>query len=127
MTATQKLNAAERFFFEHAGYSYDPKTQTAEQGRLDCAKVMAAAEALFQEVEACCNWAFRVGADHDCSAEDGEPRFDMRIEDADGRCRALLGGIDDGGTTYSRIVRANLACELLADMREALAAEDKVA
>lgn len=41
---TQDLTAAERFFYEHAGYSYDPKTETAEDGRVRCARELAIAE-----------------------------------------------------------------------------------
>ena len=32
------------FFFTHAGYSYDPKTETPEQGRAKCAQRLAEAE-----------------------------------------------------------------------------------
>lgn len=27
------MNKQEQFFYDHAGYSYDPKTETPEQGR----------------------------------------------------------------------------------------------
>lgn len=41
---TEQLTEQERFFFDHAGYSYDPKTETVEQGRERCARELAAAE-----------------------------------------------------------------------------------
>jgi hypothetical protein len=44
---TRKKNprkGAEEFFYEHAGYVYDPKTQTAEEGRRATAKALANAE-----------------------------------------------------------------------------------
>ena len=33
------------FFYEHAGYSYDPKCETQNQGRRRCARGLAKAEA----------------------------------------------------------------------------------
>lgn len=33
-----------QFFLKHAGYSWDPKTQTPMQGRIQCARRLAAAE-----------------------------------------------------------------------------------
>jgi hypothetical protein len=36
--------SAEDFFYEHAGYSYDPATQTQEEGRRASARALARAE-----------------------------------------------------------------------------------
>lgn len=38
------MNLREKFFYNHAGFSYDPKTETPEQGRARCAKLLAKAE-----------------------------------------------------------------------------------
>ena len=32
------MTKQEQFFYDHAGWSYDPKTETPEQGRERCAK-----------------------------------------------------------------------------------------
>lgn len=38
------MNATERFFYDHAGFSYDPETETSEQGHARCARELAQAE-----------------------------------------------------------------------------------
>lgn len=38
------MNAAERFFYEHAGWSYHPETETPDMGRARGARRLAAAE-----------------------------------------------------------------------------------
>ena len=45
MTPTQTLTADQQFFFDCACHSYDPRTETPEQGRTRCALDLAAAEA----------------------------------------------------------------------------------
>lgn len=43
-TPTKTKQTPEQFFYEHAGYSYDPLTETPEQGRQRGATVLAQAE-----------------------------------------------------------------------------------
>lgn len=43
-TGLLPLTTEEQFFYANAGYSYDPLTETPEQGRQRCARVLAAAE-----------------------------------------------------------------------------------
>lgn len=38
------LTDSEQFFYDNAGYSYDPKIKTTEEGRVRCARDLAAAE-----------------------------------------------------------------------------------
>lgn len=40
----ESLTPQERFFYTHAGYSYNPPTETKEQGRIRCAIALARAE-----------------------------------------------------------------------------------
>lgn len=42
------MNEAEQFFMRHAGWSYDPETETPEQGMIRGARQLAAAEARFK-------------------------------------------------------------------------------
>ncbi len=39
-----ELTKAEQFFYDNAGWSYDPKVETSDEGKVKCAKVMAQAE-----------------------------------------------------------------------------------
>lgn len=132
------LSRPARFFFEHAGYSYDPKTQTADDGRAECAEALAEAESVLLEAMRC--------ADVGCQWENDDPELlgyrkrnpwtpneemdgtDFRRSceqvciwhrNEDGRCTYLasLGGITDATQAYRRVVRAELALEALADLR----------
>lgn len=63
-----KTLTAEQFFFENAGYSYNPATETEAEGRLRCARQLAQAEA----------WAQAEGLEYvweddpDCTEDDFE-------------------------------------------------------
>ena len=126
MKPTQTLNKGERFFFDNAAYSWNPKKQTPEQGRTECAKRLFEAEQAYHDAEAYASVTFRIGPDADgCDPDDDNPghRYVMWIEDGDGRCRASLHGIDDDGAVYSRVVRAELALDIIDELRELYAAE----
>lgn len=92
------------FFYDNAGYSYDPKTQTEDEGRMECANRLALAEAFAQEA----------GIDFeqvDDDAENGEPRYGCRCVQLP---HVALWGIDvDDSDPYWRIVKAELAAELV--------------
>lgn len=47
MTTTTTTDAV-AFFYDHAGYSYDPVRETAEEGRQRCARDLAAAESAYR-------------------------------------------------------------------------------
>ena len=109
------LTKDEQFFYDHAGFCYDPKTQTAEQGQTECAQRLAAAELAFMRSDARCEWA----DDSDSAAEmrhEGEP-FDTCeycvIRTADGTHLASLHAITDASPNYRRVVRAQLAFECI--------------
>src|SRR5437868_9324767 len=42
--ARKQLTTDQFFFYQNAGYSYDPKTETADKGRIRCAVELARAE-----------------------------------------------------------------------------------
>lgn len=136
MKTPDTLSEAAQFFYEHAGFSYDPKTETPEQGRARCAQHLAEAENLFLA-------AVRV-ADVGCAWEDDPQGFDdyradkkagrladgikkpktieiafiwHRDEDGGETLLASLGGVWDAGTDYRRVVRAELALECADELR----------
>lgn len=120
-------NAAYHFFMAHAGYSYDPKTETPMQGRMRCAKELA-----YHEQRACeagasflwepdpeitsANWI----NDNEDGGRNNAPwsTWLCVARDANGEIFASLGGIDFGrdgspwSDPYRRVVEAELACEL---------------
>jgi hypothetical protein len=111
--------AAYHFFLKHAGYSYDPQTETPLQGRIRCAKTLAAAER--RAHDAGCSFEWRVD-DIDSSDFDDSPEpwalWVCIARDANGNVFASLGGVDFGrdkepwGDPYRRVVEAELAAEL---------------
>lgn len=113
------------FFYANAGYSYDPKTQTAEEGRLECAKALAAAER--ERVERGYRVAWEDEPDPYMSFGDGEAEayeageiivLQGTLFDEDGEVLASIGGVSvpsETGTNdrYLRVVEAELALEAL--------------
>lgn len=108
------------FFLRNAGYSYDPKTQTKQQGRAAAARKLAKAErdarALGYSFEWRDDWA--VG-DH--AKEYGEAYANGGPETCEsclmlnstGEVMQSLGCIDDATRDYRRVVEAELALEEL--------------
>lgn len=121
------MNTNEQFFYENAGWSYDPKTETSEQGRQRCAKLLAQAEA----------WAKSNGVSYEWSKDDitnkdalapgifpiaaSEPGPEYRLDQVlcyhHGEIIGSLGGIDFGygvhrsQSDYKRVVEAELVID----------------
>lgn len=113
--------AAFYFFFKHAGFSYDPKTETPKQGRAKCARALAKAErdaaALGYTFEWSDDWTVRDHAKEYSSEAypNGNPDTceSCICRDADGTAVASLGCIDDATREYRRVIEAELAQEAL--------------
>jgi hypothetical protein len=108
----------EQFFYEHAGYSYNPKTETPEQVRRKCARALARAEAKASRL----GYSFKWDIDDVDSSEwsDGKPPYEQWYciaYDRKGQVIGSLSGIDFGrngkpwGDPYRRVVEAELALE----------------
>lgn len=76
---------AYQFFLEHAGYSYDPQTETAIQGRRRCARNLAFAEAWARAEGLVYEWQ----DDPDCTEND----FDFPEDKAHVREHGAVGCI----------------------------------
>lgn len=116
--------AAVAFFREWAGYSYDPKTETAAEGRERCARRLAEAEAWLSSQPHAIDWQEDQDADRSfLKRSDRRPLFFcvVRVPNPDGPGEwdsAALGGIDLGPTgsecpEYQRVVVAELADQLI--------------
>lgn len=110
-----------QFFLRNAGFSYDPKTETADDGRRRHARDLANAERRGARAELSFGWS--IDPDNDSSEWCDEPpayeQWACVCRDANGIAVASLGGIDFGrdGLPYSdpyrRVVEAELAQEAL--------------
>jgi predicted metal-binding protein len=111
-----------QFFLKHAGYSYDPKTETQIQGRRRCARSMAKAEREASEQGYTFKWSDDpdgcIGCD--CGAEDCDCSTGSEHEtlvciavDGTGEYKASLGAICKPSREYRRVIEAELALESL--------------
>lgn len=109
-----QMTRAERFFYTHAGYSYDPKTESEEQGRSRCAKQLAWAERYAQLN----GWSYEWKDDDVPWDADGpEPRYLLGciLRNASGTVLASLWhiGLNRLNDPYRRVVEAELALEAM--------------
>lgn len=112
-----KYAAATAFFVEHAGYSYDPNVETAEEGKARTAETLAGAEAWAVEFDVTFTW------EPDWSVGDHVAEFGEAYTEQPDTCEvccawwggeviASLGCIDDASDAYRRVIEAELAAEV---------------
>lgn len=131
--STAAMQRAISFFYENAGYSYDPKIETAESGRRKCAEQLAHAEREASRLGYWFIWDIDsdiMSSDWIDADEDGGANRDPWITwqcaivehvPGSGQPRTIgsLGGVDfgrDGSpetSDYSRVIQAELAHEAI--------------
>jgi hypothetical protein len=106
-----------QFFYEHAGYGYNPKTETPEEGRMRGAKSLAAAERLASEHGVQFEW-YQDGLTNREWTDEGEEYQTWACRMIyQGETLDALGGVDFGqdgspwGDNYARVVEAELALQ----------------
>lgn len=122
-----KMTKAEQFFYDNAGFGYDPKTETEEEGKVKCAKALAKAEAFATEQGWSVTWE-QSGEQYGWQGETfdvitkpgfkGETfdGYDAALYDEDGHFLGSIGGVTFAkntptGDPYKRVVEAELALE----------------
>jgi hypothetical protein len=133
MRPVQKLTRDQRFFFDHAGYSY-PVGSDPATGRTACACRLADAEETLLQAMRRANVAMvwehdDIGARYYRKRPEDTP--DHRMEGSDWRytCElaaivngetvlASLGAVLDADANYRRVIRAELALECLEQLQE---------
>jgi hypothetical protein len=115
--ARKQLSPDELFFFENAGWSYDPKKESAQVGRMSCARDLAKAEKIAEQL----GWEVEWEWDNDI--DDSWMSPEEQAKDHEWLCARLmdgntvleaLGGIVDADANYRRVIEAELAAEALA-------------
>lgn len=118
------LSPAAAFFYEHAGYSYDPKIETEDEGRIRGAQELANAEDWAKE-----NWVSYSWADDHEGMRDHQWDFVLETEEVPETCEEVymyldsemvgyLGCIDDASPEYRRVIEAELASEYISTIPE---------
>lgn len=114
-----------QFFLKHAGYSFNPQTETPMQGRIRCARALAKAERQARDQGFSYSWSIDPDVDSSDFGDNldngvlGEPwkLWQCAMYNADGRIVASLHAIDFGrdgspwSDPYKRVVEAELAME----------------
>lgn len=115
------MNQDERFFYEHAAFSYNPSTQTKEQGRETTARRLAMAEQKARHEGMSFDWCVDTEIDSS-DFSDESPPWELWLclaYDAKGAIVATMGAVDFGRDVfphshhYRRVVEAELALEAL--------------
>lgn len=124
MATPTRRSSAVRFFFKHAGWSYDHKTETSIGGRWRCARLLAAAEKEAQARGWTYIWvddsASRETLSCDCGCEPPDEMLGCVLRTAHDKHAASLWGIGDPTPEYRRVVEAELAAEHLHEIRESV-------
>lgn len=110
---------AAAFFYKHAGYGYDPKKETKDQGRKRGARLLAEAEANARSLGYTFEWVEDEYTDSS-DFDDGDPYpvWNCVMLNQGGKRVQSLSGIDFGRDKephgpYMRVVEAELALEQL--------------
>ena len=120
--ARKQLTTDQFFFYQNAGYSYDAKTETSEQGRTRCAKDLADAETVGQRLGYVFEWEFDECPDlswmSDEEREQDPEVLCCRIVDPENPRYSLasLCGITGADSNYRRVIEAELASEAIASL-----------
>ena len=108
-----------QFFYDNAGWSYDPSSETSEQGRTRWAiQLMEAEDHAFREGYRY-EWANDWEGDHSYTKQSEFEGYEVAtcetctLYDEDGNVLASLGCIDDATDDYRRVVQAELAYEAM--------------
>lgn len=111
-----------KFFLAHAGYNYDPKTETPIQGARRCARMLAKSEKHARDNGISFSWEIDQEIDSS-DFDDSSDHWSLWVctaYDANGKVCGSLSGIDLGrdgspyGDPYKRVVEAQIACEVAA-------------
>jgi hypothetical protein len=116
-TQSPVTDAAIAFFSEHAGFSYDPKVETPEEGRQNSALHYAKAEQFAKERGWTAEWRDDPEPYEMGDAEETPPSevLGCVLKDSSGEVLASLWQIGDPTRAYRRVVEAELASEAIAD------------
>lgn len=116
------LTSTEQFFYDHAGFNYNPTKESAEQGRRKCASELAAAYAELYAVttDAYVSWEIDpeiTSHDWESDSEPERPTLCATLH-FEGKIVGSLGGIDvkdcNSGDPYCKVVEAELWQEFVA-------------
>ncbi len=109
-----------QFYYDNAGYSYNPKTETKEQGRIRCAKTLADAAVWATDEGIEFLWDMDIDMDSSEWTDEQPPwaTYNCTALNWKGEAVAHICGCDfgrDGNPhtdSYARVIQAELAAEI---------------
>ncbi len=119
--AAKQLTADELFFYDNAGFSYKEAIETAQVGRIRCAKELALAELTAERLGWEVEWEWDNDIDDSWLTPEEQAKEHewtcARLWDAEHKTvLAAIGGVVDATPTYQRVIEAELASEALAEL-----------
>lgn len=128
------MTKQEQFFYDNAGYTRNPKTQTEQQARAHSARLLARAETWARDEGYRYNWEIESESaesvygtacpnadcnDPHCMSTHYDPTADFYvciIEDKDGNAVDSLGMIEAPTREYRRVIEADLAIAIMPEV-----------
>lgn len=113
----EQLSPAAQFFYRHAGWNYNPVTETPDQGKLRCAQSLADAEAAASAAGVQFRWEQDDITNREHTDEGNEYFLWQCIAYHGEKAIGSLSGVDFGegaepwGNPYARVVQAEIVCE----------------
>lgn len=120
MTTTNALTKQEQFFYDNAGYSHTPATETQEQGHIRSAREYAAAETWAIDNGYYFDWMNDANGcngcdcgqdDCACATGEGHDTYGCIMRSDENQHLQSLWGICSPTWIYRRIIEAELALE----------------
>lgn len=108
---------SEQFFYDHAGWSYDPKKETSEEGKRRTAAELTKAEQWASDNDYEFVWSDDVHDDDKTVPPTTCESCQMII---DGEYVSGLGCVDDADDDYRRVIQAELALNVMERQSESL-------
>ena len=118
------MTTAEQFFFDNAGYSWNPDSESQQQGRTRTAQALARAEQYARNLGWSYEWSddWGVGSHKKyygagSAYDEHEPNSceQCLLFDEEHHVMESLGCIDDADSAYRRVIEAELALAALVD------------
>jgi len=116
------LTPEQKFFYKHAGYSFDTNTESKRQGKERCARRLARAERYAKRQDWHYEWTEDIdgcigcdcgSADCACSTGTAHEVLVCVLRDSDDHVLGSLGSICEATREYGRVIEAELALEAM--------------
>lgn len=113
-----QLTQDEQFFYDNAGFSYEPGKESQEDGHIRCARRLATAEAYARNADWWYEWLRQDWQECGCQLTSYHEVWTCILFKSESRREVLaaLGSICQPSSKYRRVIRAELAMEAMSQI-----------